>query len=95
MESSPNFKASKPVRTYAVVFVALALITLVELLLSRPGVALARTVLNTLYVLFSLSKAALVASFFMHLRSDNRFYTFAFLLPVTLFLAFALLMIIR
>ena len=82
-------------RTYGLVFVALAVITAAELLLSNPGVALARSLLNTLFVIFSLAKAALVAGFFMHLRGDNRFYSFVFLLPVALFLAFALLMIIR
>lgn len=95
MENTQGTKAGNPVRTYALVFVGLAGITLVELLLSRPGVALARGLLNTLFVILSLGKATLVASFFMHLRGDNRFYTFAFLLPVVLFLAFALLMLIR
>ena len=95
MENSHSAKAGKPVRTYAVVFVVLAAITLVELLLSNSGMALARSLLNTLFVLFSLGKAALVAGFYMHLRGDNRFYTIVFLLPAVLFLIFALLMIIR
>ena len=95
MENSQSSKAAKPVRTYGLVFIALAVITAAELLLSNPGVALAQSLLNTLFVIFSLAKAALVAGFYMHLRGDNRFYTFAFLLPVALFLAFALLMIIR
>ena len=95
MENSQNSKAAKPVRTYGLVFVALAVITAAELLLSNPGVALVQSLLNTLFVIFSLAKAALVAGFFMHLRGDNRFYSFVFLLPVALFLAFALLMIIR
>ena len=95
MENSRSTKAGNPTRIYAAVFVALAAITAAELLLSNPSVALARRLLNTLFVIFSLGKATLVAGFFMHLRGDNRFYTFVFLLPVALFLAFALLMIIR
>jgi cytochrome c oxidase subunit IV len=95
MENSQSSKAAKPVRTYGFVFVALAVITAAELLLSSASVTLARSLLNTLFVIFSLAKAALVAGFFMHLRGDNRFYSFVFLLPVALFLAFALLMIIR
>ncbi|TFH31608.1 MAG: hypothetical protein E4G99_13760 [Anaerolineales bacterium] len=95
MESTPSSKTSKPEVTYAVIFVVLAAITLIELLLSNADVSLARSLLNTLFVLFSLGKAALVAAFYMHLRSDNRFYTFIFLLPVVLLLVFALLVIIR
>ncbi len=95
MENSQSTKPEKSVRTYVIVFVALAGITLIELLLSSSGAGLARSVLNTLFILFSLAKAALVASFYMHLKGDNRFYTYTFLLPVALFLAFALLMIIR
>jgi cytochrome c oxidase subunit IV len=95
MENSQSTKAGKPTGTYAVVFVVLAAITAVELLITNSSVALAQSLLNTLFVIFSLAKAALVAGFYMHLRGDNRFYTFVFLLPVALFLAFALLMIIR
>ena len=95
MEESHMEKTSKPARTYALVFVALAIITLVELLLSSPGIALARSILNTLFIVLSLAKATLVAGFYMHLRGDNRFYSYVFLVPVVLFLAFALLMIIR
>ena len=95
MENSQGMKAENPVRTYIVVFATLGAITLIELLLSQSGMALARGMLNTLFVVSSLGKAALVASFFMHLKSDNRFYAIVFLIPVALFLAFALLMIIR
>ena len=95
MDDSQSTKVGKPVRTYAFVFIALGVITFIELLLSNPGVALPNGILNTLFIIFSLGKAALVAGFFMHLRGDNRFYTFVFILPVALFLAFALLMIIR
>ncbi len=95
MDSETTSKTSKSVRTYALIFLALATITLVELLLASPQVNLARSLLNTVFVLFSLSKAALVAAFYMHLRGDNRFYMVIFLIPVALLLAFAMLVIIR
>lgn len=95
MDSERTPETSNPVRTYAVIFLALALITLVELLLSSSQVNLARSLLNTVFILFSLGKAALVAAFYMHLRSDNRLYMAIFLVPVALLLAFAALVIIR
>lgn len=95
MEGTPRSKSHNSVRTYTLIFFVLAAITLVELLLSSPNVTLARSLLNPLLVSFSLGKAALVAAFYMHLRSDNRFYTFIFLLPVVLLLVFAVMVIIR
>jgi hypothetical protein len=47
-----------------------------------------------LFLALSLAKAALVAAFYMHLRRDNRVYTIIFLLPVLLFVTFALLTIV-
>ncbi len=95
MENSHSSKTGTPVRTYAYVFAGLAVITLIELLLSGFDVGLAGGTRNALFIIFSLGKAMLVASFYMHLKGDNRFYRYIFLLPVLLFLAFALLMIIR
>lgn len=95
MEKTQDSKPHNRVRIYALIFLALAAITLVELLLSSPNVVVARNLLNPLFVFFSLGKVALVAAFYMHLRSDNRFYTFIFLLPVVLLIVFALMVIIR
>jgi caa(3)-type oxidase subunit IV len=95
MEGTPNTPARKGAWTYVIVFVVLAVITAVELLLSSPAVSLGRSLLNVLFVILSLGKAALVAAFYMHLRSDNRLYTYIFGLPVILLLVFALLVIIR
>ena len=95
MEGTPNNPARKGVWTYVIVFVVLALITAVELLLSTPTVNLGRSLLNVLFVLLSLGKAALVAAFYMHLRGDNRLYSYIFGLPVILLLVFALLVVIR
>jgi len=95
MDSTQRSKTHNSVRTYALIFLALAAITLVELLLSGSNVTVARSLLNPLFVFLSLGKVALVAAFYMHLRSDNRFYILIFLLPVVLLLVFALMVIIR
>ncbi|NIS82068.1 MAG: hypothetical protein GTO14_18095 [Anaerolineales bacterium] len=79
---------------YGAVFLVLAVITVVEVWLSSSGVGLSRQVLTPIFFVFSLGKAGLVAAFYMHLRSDARFYTFIFLLPVILLLLFAYLMIV-
>ena len=77
---------------YGAVFVILALITAIEL--GVKGLGLPRAATNGLFLLLSLGKAALVAAFYMHLRRDNRIYTVIFVLPVVLFVVFALLTIV-
>ncbi len=75
--------------TYFYVFLALAVITAVEIGLA--GVGLTRGLLNTLFMLLSLLKAGLVAAFYMHLRQDARSYTYIFGLPAILLAVFAVL----
>lgn len=82
-------EAHSNVRTYVYVFIALAIITAVELLLSTTS--LSRQTLTIIFIALSLSKASLVAAFFMHLRSDSRLYTYIFLLPAAMFILFAFL----
>ena len=77
---------------YVRVFLALALITAVEVALS--SLELARQVLTPLFLVLSLGKAALVAAFYMHLRSDARVYTLILLVPAVMLVGFALLMLI-
>lgn len=76
---------------YGVIFLGLIVLTAIELGISVQRVA---PPLSTgLYLLLSGLKAALVASFYMHLRDDSRMYTAVFVLPVLLLLVFALLTI--
>jgi len=93
MDATPSRSSS--VRTYAAVFAGLAVITILEIVLSRPGVELTRQVLTPSFLLFSLAKASLVAAFFMHLKGDSKFYTAIFLFPAALLLIFALLATVR
>ena len=81
----------KRARGYVMVFLALAAITAIELALTQVG--LAASAANSLFLILSLGKAALVVMFFMHLRQDSRIYTAIFLLPVILVLAFSTLML--
>ncbi len=74
--------------TYAVVFLILAVITVVEVLLST-GLGVPQDLRNGLFALFSISKAALVAGFYMHLKTDSRIYMYILLIPVVLLIVFA------
>lgn len=84
-------KTSVSVRVYVLVFVILAAVTAFEIFLSLPSTGVSRQILTPLFVVLSLSKASLVAAFYMHLRGDSRFYTIVFVLPALLLLVFALL----
>jgi cytochrome c oxidase subunit 4 len=84
-------KTSVSVRAYVLVFVILAAVTAFEIFLSLPSTGVSRQILTPLFVVLSLSKASLVAAFYMHLRGDSRFYTIVFVLPALLLLVFALL----
>jgi cytochrome c oxidase subunit 4 len=82
-------KSRSRVRTYLLVFIALAIITAVEIALTT--VSISRQTLTLAFLALSIAKASLVAAFFMHLRSDSRLYTYIFLLPTIMFILFALL----
>ncbi len=76
-------------KKYAQVFLALAVITAIEVALTFVG--LPRGSLTALFLLLSLGKASLVASFYMHLRDDPSLYTWIFVLPAALLIVFVLM----
>ncbi len=76
-------------KKYAQVFLALAVITAVEVGLTFVG--LPRGSMTALFLLLSLGKASLVASFYMHLRDDPSIYTWVFVLPAALLIVFVLM----
>jgi cytochrome c oxidase subunit 4 len=88
-EEPVDTRSAGNVRTYVLVFVALLIVTGVEIALASLGVA--RQAQTTLFLLLSMTKAALVAAYFMHLRGDSPLYTYVFLTPAAMFLLFALL----
>jgi caa(3)-type oxidase subunit IV len=75
--------------TYALVFLALVFLTAIEVGLTFVG--LPRQTLTGVFLALSLGKASLVASFYMHLRSDSPIYTYIFALPAALLAVFVLM----
>lgn len=79
---------------YLVVFVVLAvitaIITTVELVSHTWGIP--RGYLNAFYVSMSVTKAALVAMYYMHLKHDSRLYTVLFGTPVLFALVFVIIL---
>ncbi len=90
--SASSAPAATRVGVYTAVFALLAVLTAVEIGLTRLG--LPKTATGAIFLALSASKASLVAAFFMHLRRDSRVYTYIFLLPLALVLIFAVLMVI-
>lgn len=76
---------SSGIRTYILVFVGLAVLTAVEVGLVASG-ALRDLGASAVLVLLALAavKAALVAMFFMHLRSDTKWFSVIFIFPMLL-----------
>ncbi|MEW6567658.1 MAG: cytochrome C oxidase subunit IV family protein [Chloroflexota bacterium] len=84
--------ASRPL-TYLIVFLILALLTAVELFVAGAG--LPRSVTRPAFLLFSLSKATLVAAFYMHLRSDSSLYRIILAAPALMVAGLGALMLIH
>jgi caa(3)-type oxidase subunit IV len=75
-------KEEKPVRkhpNYVLVFIVLALITTVEVAVTQLPLPRA-----PILIPLSIIKAALVAMYYMHLRSDRRIFTFVFVLGMVM-----------
>ena len=67
-------------RTYLLVFVALAVMTAIEVFVAQtPGIPVVPVLLA-----MSLAKALLVILYFMHLRYDSRWYSLIFFAPFLL-----------
>jgi caa(3)-type oxidase subunit IV len=77
---------------YLLVFLALAIITAVEVLFVSlfPGLPKAPFLLTMSFV-----KVLLVVLFFMHLKTDNRWYALIFVLPFLLVVPIVLALQIR
>lgn len=76
-------------RRYWVIGGILAVITIVEVLVSLPGVIYsaenpdftAQLILVALLMILSLAKGSMVVMFFMHLKGDARVFKFLFIVP--------------
>jgi caa(3)-type oxidase subunit IV len=86
-EHQPIEKHSHP--KYLYVFLALAILTLLELGVMYLPEHLHPVLLLTL----SFVKAALVVLYFMHLKTDSRWFAFIFLVPFVL--VFPMIVVLR
>jgi cytochrome c oxidase subunit 4 len=79
-----------PMPMYTVIFGTLAVITLIEVVISE----LPEGFLGTLsLVVLSLAKAVLVILFYMHLRNDSRVFVIALVLPLIIGLISAMFLL--
>ena len=82
---------------YLAVFIALAvitaIITAVEFL--SHSLAIPRTVLNAFYAAMAVTKATLVAMYYMHLKQDSRLYTSLFVTPALFALVFIIMLAVQ
>jgi len=83
---------------YLGVFLALAMLTAIitatELMAEAGVITWPRPVLNSAYLAMSITKAVLVAMFYMHLKFDSFLYTVLFGLPVLFAVVFFALLLI-
>ena len=76
-------------RRYWMIGAILAVITIVEVIISLPGVIYsveqpdptAQLILVVLLLLLSVAKGSMVVMFFMHLKGDARVFKFLFIVP--------------
>ena len=82
----------KPI-TYVGVFVVLAVVTAVEVYISGAG--LDQTAMVVILLALAASKALLVVLFFMHLKYDTKWYTYAMVFPVFMALVLTAVVLIH
>src|SRR5438128_1202658 len=79
-------------RRYWIIGAILAVITIVEVIISLPGVIYtpgsgdftAQVILVAVLLLLSFAKGSMVVMFFMHLKGDAPIFKFLFIVPLTL-----------
>lgn len=83
---------------YLGVFLALAMLTAIitatELMAEAGVITWPRPVLNSAYLAMSITKAVLVALFYMHLKFDSFLYTVLFGMPVLFAVVFFTLLLL-
>jgi cytochrome c oxidase subunit IV len=70
-----------PMPIYTVIFGTLAIITIIEVIISEFPEGFLGT---GLLIVLSVIKAVLVVMFYMHLREDSRFYALALIIPLVI-----------
>ncbi len=92
MNEEPQQNKSRARPNYVLVFLALALITGLEVIFVTSFPALPRA---PFLLTMSFVKVLLVLLFFMHLKSDNRWYALIFALPFFLVIPILIVLQIR
>jgi caa(3)-type oxidase subunit IV len=92
MNEDPQKNKSSRRPNYLLVFLALAIITAIEVLFVTLFPALPRT---AFLLTMSFAKVMLVILYFMHLKTDNRWYALIFCLPFLLVIPVLLVLQIR
>jgi caa(3)-type oxidase subunit IV len=92
MNEEPQKSKNSRRPNYLLVFLALAGLTAVEVLFVTLFPALPRT---AFLLTMSFAKVMLVVLYFMHLKTDNRWYALIFLLPFLLVVPILLVLQIR
>jgi cytochrome c oxidase subunit 4/cytochrome o ubiquinol oxidase operon protein cyoD len=90
---------SESTRLYWIVAAVLAVVTIVEVAVSLPGVVISHEnpdpirhlILVAVLIVLSAIKGSAVVMFFMHLKGDARVFKFLFLVPF--FLAISMILI--
>jgi cytochrome c oxidase subunit IV len=68
-------------KTYWMVFAALAVLTVLEIIVATPSVGVPKKPMVLALITMAVSKAALVGLFFMHLKSEQRALKLTVALP--------------
>lgn len=78
-EKTVFFGREFPYPIYTVIFGALALLTVIELIVSNIQAEVLRI---PVLIALALAKAAMVVMYYMHLRTDSRIFTVVLMIPV-------------
>lgn len=70
-------------REYWVIFAALLVLTLLEVGIAQPGLGISKTLMRLGLVGMALTKAVLVALFYMHLKHETRVLRLTVFIPLS------------
>lgn len=91
--SAPTEHASHSRRPYLVIFGLLFAFTILEVLVALPSMGVARGFKVSALVILALTKAAMVALWFMHLKSEFKVLRWSVLLPFAFPALYAIVLI--
>jgi cytochrome c oxidase subunit 4 len=81
------------IREYMVIFVVLAVLTVIEVAITRPELHIARVPMTLALIGLALTKAAIVALYYMHLKHETKVLKMTVFLPMAAPTLYALVLI--